>query len=75
MGSFGSPESFGIKLVNLVDRKFGKNAKKNVATARLIDTFNVGDIYFAEYETLEDYSEEVSILYTDFTISLAISRI
>jgi len=59
MGSFGSPESFGIKLVNLVDRKFGKNAKKNVATARLIDTYNVGDVFFAEYETFEDYSEEL----------------
>jgi len=59
MGSFGSPESFGIKLVNLVDRKFGKNAKKNVPTARLIDTYNVGDVFFAEYETFEDYSEEL----------------
>mmetsp|Transcript_23406 Transcript_23406/g.36764 ORF Transcript_23406/g.36764 Transcript_23406/m.36764 type:complete len:216 (-) Transcript_23406:273-920(-) len=59
MGSFGAPESFGLKLVNLVDRKFGKNINKNVNTARLLDTFSRGDIYFAEYETKEDYNEEI----------------
>uniref|UniRef100_A0A7S2QSA6 PsbP C-terminal domain-containing protein n=1 Tax=Norrisiella sphaerica TaxID=552664 RepID=A0A7S2QSA6_9EUKA len=57
MGSFGSPESVGIKLVNLVDRRYGKNKDKNVAKARLLDTYNVGDVYFAEYETFEDYND------------------
>jgi len=78
MGSFGSPDSFGIKLVNLVDRKFGRYKDKNVPTARLLDAYNVGirvsfpnnkpnmnvmfqvgDIYYAEYETFEDYSDEI----------------